>query len=101
MKVVLQADVQNCFPTTPQQLALDMVDSKAYFDYQSTQYKKGVALPTHPAFLAALPICHLLYGAPSRLTHHFPGREAELVEFVVGLAQGCPSRSLLNCLLFT
>ncbi len=64
---------------------------KASVDYPTTQFKNGNTLPTHPSFLPALVIFHLLYGTPGRLTHHFPGRQAELVNFVEGLAQGCPS----------
>ena len=90
LKTLLEADVENCFPTVPRQIVLDMVAGKASIDYPNTPYKAGDALPTHPSFRAALPICHLLYGTSSQLTHHFPGREAEFVEFLDGLSQGCP-----------
>ena len=98
MQVVLEADVRNCFQTTQRQLALDMVAGKASVDYPTTQFKRGDTLPTHPSFRLALPICHLLYGTTGRLTHHFPGREAEFVNFKEGLAQGCPSGSPLTML---
>ncbi len=98
LKTLLEADVENCFPTIPRQLVLDMVSGMASADYPNTPYKKGEALPSHPSFRAALPICHLFYGAPSQLTHHFPGREAEFVDFVEGLSQGCPSGSPLTML---
>ena len=91
MQVALDADVNNCFPTIPRQLALDMVAGKASVDYPTTQIKRGDTLPTHPSFRLALPICHLLYGTTGRLTHHFPGRAAEFVKFVEGLSQGCSS----------
>ncbi len=86
------------FPTIPRQKVLDMVAGKASVDYPNTPYKECNALPTHPSFRAALPLCHLLYGDSTRLTHHFPGREAEYVDFVDGLSQGCPSGSPLAML---
>ena len=98
MKALFEADVENCFPTIPRQIVLDMVAGKASTDYPNTPYKKGDALPTHPSFRAALPICHLLYGTSGKPTHHFPGRELESVEFVDGLSQGCPSGSPLTML---
>jgi hypothetical protein len=98
LKTLLEADVENCFPTVPRQIVLDMVAGKASIDYPNTPYKAGDALPTHPSFRAALPICHLLYGTSTQLTHHFPGREAEFVEFLDGLSQGCPSGSPLTML---
>ncbi len=86
LKTPFEADVQNCFPTIPRQKALDMVADQA--------------LPTHPSFRAALHLCHLLFGKSTRLTHHFSGREAEYVDFVDGLAQGCPSGPPLAMLTF-
>ena len=98
MKVMLKMDVVNCFPTMPRQIVLDMVAGKASVDYPNTPYKKGDTLPTHPSFCAALPLAQLLYGSATKLKHHFPGREAEYVEFLDGLSQGCPSGSPLTML---
>ena len=98
MKVMLKMDVVNCFPTMPRQIVLDMVAGKASVDYPNTPYKKGDTLPTHPSFCAALPLAHLLYGSATQLKHHFPGREAEYVDFLDGLSQGCPSGSPLTML---
>jgi hypothetical protein len=91
--MLLEADVEICFPTIPRQLVLDMVAGTASADYPNTRYKKGAALASHPSCRAALLVCHLFYGAPSQPTHHFPCREAEFVDFVDGLSQGCPSGS--------
>jgi hypothetical protein len=52
LKTLLEADVENCFPTIPRQLVLDMVAGTASADYPNTPlsspYKKGAALPSHP-----------------------------------------------------
>ncbi len=97
-KLVLKLDVENCFPTVTRQLVLDMVQGKVSVDCPNTLYKKGDALPTHPSFCDALPLYHLLYGFSTRLKHHFPGREAEFVEFVEGHSQGCPTGAQLAML---
>ena len=54
--------------------------------YTNTTYKTRAVIPTHPSFRAALPLCHLLYGELTRLTHDFPGSEAQCADFVDGLA---------------
>ncbi len=45
--------------------------------------------------VGAIPLCYLLYGTSSQLTHNFPGREAEVVEFIDCFSQGFPSGNVL------
>jgi hypothetical protein len=70
MKALFEADIQNYFPTISRQKVLNMVAGISLVQHQWTililHTRKATlrhAVPTHPSFRAALPLCHLLYGA--------------------------------------
>ena len=91
--VLVQLDIDNCFPNTDRQLAIDMMAGVASKDYVGTAFTKGSQLPSNPVFQSLVPLCHLLYSQPMTLIHHYPGRSLETVEFETGVSQGCTTGS--------
>jgi hypothetical protein len=83
---------------SPQQNHASTVVCPGLTYYIKIYFMACQAYTIYPSFRAALPLCHLLYGTSSQLTHHFPGREAEVVQFIDGLSQGCPSGTVLTVL---
>ena len=52
---------------------------------------KGAAMPSSQIFKLWLPMLGAIYGGVTSMTHHFPGRFGEEIEFGDGFSQGCPS----------
>ena len=65
--------------------------SPGMYEHTGAHRAQGCTGNLADAICAALPLAHLLYGSATQLKHHFPGREAEYVDFLDGLSQGCPS----------
>ena len=88
-------DIRNAFPSINRQVVFDMAANVASTDYKDPDgtilIAKGAAMPSSQIFKFWLPILGAIYGGVTSMTHHFPGRFGEEIDFGNGFSQGCPS----------